>query len=42
MATSTTRLVATEQDLLATPKDGQKYELVDGQVRVSPVSVGVS
>lgn len=35
MAT-TTRRVATEQDLLATPRDGQKYELVDGQIRVSP------
>jgi Uma2 family endonuclease len=27
---------ATEADLLATPKDGQKYELVDGEIRVSP------
>jgi Uma2 family endonuclease len=35
MAT-TTRRVATEKDLLAMPKDGQKYELVDGQIRVSP------
>jgi Uma2 family endonuclease len=35
MAT-TTRRVATEQDLLATPKDGRKYELVDGEIRVSP------
>jgi Uma2 family endonuclease len=35
MAT-TTRPVATEQDLLDTPRDGQKYELVDGQIRVSP------
>jgi Uma2 family endonuclease len=35
MAT-TTRQIATEQDLLATPRDGQKYELVDGQIRVSP------
>jgi Uma2 family endonuclease len=35
MAT-TTRRVATEQDLFATPKDGQKYELVDGEIRVSP------
>ena len=35
MATSTRR-VSTEQDLLARPKDGRKYELVDGEVRVSP------
>src|SRR5947209_8845349 len=35
MAT-TTRREATEKDLLAMPKDGQKYELVDGQIRVSP------
>ncbi len=35
MAT-TTRAVATEEDLLRTPRDGQKYELVDGRIRVSP------
>jgi Uma2 family endonuclease len=35
MAT-TTRRTATEEDLLAMPKDGQKYELVDGEIRVSP------
>ena len=35
MAT-TTRPVATEEDLLQVPRDGQKYELVDGQIRVSP------
>jgi Uma2 family endonuclease len=35
MAT-TTRRVATEEDLLAMPKDGRKYELVDGEIRVSP------
>jgi len=35
MAT-TIRPVATEEDLLRTPRDGQKYELVDGQIRVSP------
>jgi len=35
MAT-TTRRIATEDDLLAMPKDGQKYELVDGEIRVSP------
>ena len=35
MAT-TTRRAATEEDLFAIPKDGQKYELVDGEIRVSP------
>jgi Uma2 family endonuclease len=35
MAT-TTRKVATEEDLLRTPKDGSTYELVDGEIRVSP------
>jgi Uma2 family endonuclease len=35
MAT-TIRPAATEEDLLRTPRDGQKYELVDGQIRVSP------
>src|SRR6266581_915179 len=35
MAT-TTRRVATEEDLLRTPKDGSTYELVDGEIRVSP------
>jgi Uma2 family endonuclease len=35
MAT-TTRRVATEDDLLAMPRDGDKYELVDGEIRVSP------
>lgn len=33
---STTTRPATEEDLLRTPKDGQKYELVDGAIRVSP------
>jgi len=32
-----TRRVATEDDLLATPEDGKKYELVDGEIRVSPM-----
>jgi hypothetical protein len=32
---STTR-AATEADLLRTPRDGRKYELVDGEIRVSP------
>ncbi len=31
-----TRKVATEEDLLAMPRDGHKYELVDGEIRVSP------
>ena len=35
MAT-TTRRVATEEDLLAMPRDGYKYELVDGEIRMSP------
>jgi Uma2 family endonuclease len=35
MATTTKR-AATEEDLLAMPNDGQKYELVDGEIRVSP------
>jgi Uma2 family endonuclease len=28
--------MATEQDLLRMPEDGRKYELVDGEIRVSP------
>lgn len=39
MATTTTRAGATEADLLATPKDGRKYELVDGEIRVSPAGM---
>ncbi len=35
MAT-TTRRIATEDDLRAMPEDGNKYELVDGEIRVSP------
>jgi Uma2 family endonuclease len=35
MATTTTR-AATEADLMATPRDGRKYELVDGEIRMSP------
>ena len=35
MAT-TARRIATEEDLRAMPKDGNKYELVDGEIRVSP------
>ena len=33
---ATTRVIATEDDLLQTPEDGQKYELVDGEILVSP------
>jgi len=37
MATTTrTRRIATEDDLRAMPEDGRKYELVDGEIRVSP------
>jgi Uma2 family endonuclease len=32
---ATTRIL-TEEDLLRVPKDGRKYELVDGEIRVSP------
>lgn len=35
MATVTSH-AATESDLLTTPRDGNRYELVDGQIRVSP------
>jgi Uma2 family endonuclease len=34
--TMTTRPATTEEDLLRTPRDGGKCELVDGQIRVSP------
>jgi Uma2 family endonuclease len=33
---ATTTRPATEEDLLRVPEDGQKYELVDGEIRVSP------
>lgn len=33
---ATTVRPATEADLLETPRDGRKYELVDGEIRVSP------
>lgn len=33
---TTVRPRATEADLLQTPSDGRKYELVDGEIRVSP------
>jgi Uma2 family endonuclease len=34
-----TRSTATERDLLATPEDGFKRELVDGEIRVSPAGM---
>lgn len=37
MATTTQHV--TDEDLLRMPRDGQKYERVDGQVRVSPGGV---
>ena len=30
---------ATEDDLRASPRDGRKYELVDGEIRASPAGV---
>ena len=33
---ATTTRVATEADLLRTPRDGRKYELVDGELLMSP------
>lgn len=33
---ATTRATATEADLRRMPNDGRKYELVDGEIRVSP------
>ena len=33
---TTARTRATEADLLQTPQDGYKYELVDGEIRMSP------
>ena len=36
MATMTIRGTATIEDLLKTPKDGFKYELVDGEILMSP------
>jgi Uma2 family endonuclease len=33
---ATTSEMATEEDLLDTPRDGRKYELVDGEIRMSP------
>jgi Uma2 family endonuclease len=36
MAVATTRPSITDDDLRRLPKDGRKYELVDGEIRVSP------
>jgi Uma2 family endonuclease len=36
LMSSTTRPAASEADLLRMPRDGRKYELVDGRIRVSP------
>jgi Uma2 family endonuclease len=33
---ATTTRTATDEDLLRLPHDGRKYELVDGQIRVTP------
>jgi len=33
---ATTRPAITDQDLRRLPKDGRKYELVDGEIRLSP------
>jgi len=38
-ATMAARRDATEADLLRSPRDGRKYELVDGEVRVSPAGM---
>ena len=35
-ATMPARTGVTDDDLLAQPRDGRKYELVDGEIRVSP------
>src|SRR5438477_3291817 len=39
MSTMAIKGPATFQDLLNTPKDGQKYELVDGAIVVSPAEM---
>jgi Uma2 family endonuclease len=36
---ATTRSGVTDQDLLRLPRDGRKYELVDGEIRVSPAGM---
>ena len=39
MAGMTTKGTATIEDLLRTPKDGFKYELVDGEILMSPAAM---
>ena len=39
MATMSIKGPATLQDLLNTPRDGRKYELVDGEILVSPTGM---
>ena len=39
MTTMSIKGTATIQDLLNTPKDGRKYELVDGEILVSPAGM---
>jgi Uma2 family endonuclease len=39
MTTMTIKGTATLQDLLNTPRDGRKYELVDGEIVVSPAGM---
>ena len=39
MALMKTQHPATVEDLLRTPKDGRKYELVDGEILVSPAGM---
>ena len=39
MATMTIKGTATIEDLLKTPRDGFKYELVDGEILMSPCSM---
>jgi len=39
MTTMSIKGIATLQDLLNTPRDGRKYELVDGEIVVSPAGM---
>ncbi|HXB53784.1 MAG TPA: Uma2 family endonuclease [Vicinamibacteria bacterium] len=39
MGVATTRPSITDQDLLRLPRDGRKYELVDGEIRVGPAGM---
>src|SRR5258708_38206188 len=36
---ATTRTKITDEELLRLPKDGNKYEVVDGELRMSPVGL---